>query len=43
MIIIIVKAPNNIEMIRSFVGQCNFFWGHIKDFAVIPEPLFKLT
>jgi hypothetical protein len=30
-------------MIRSFVGLCNFFRTHIKDFAVIAAPLFKLT
>jgi RNase H-like domain found in reverse transcriptase len=25
------------------VGLCNFFWTHIKDFALISAPLFKLT
>jgi hypothetical protein len=25
------------------VGLCNFFWTHIKDFALIAAPLFKLT
>jgi hypothetical protein len=37
------KSPANIKTIRSFVGLCNFFWTHIKDFAVIAAPLFKLT
>jgi Reverse transcriptase (RNA-dependent DNA polymerase)/RNase H-like domain found in reverse transcriptase len=37
------KAPADIKMIRSFVGLCNFFRTHIKDFAVIAAPLFKLT
>jgi hypothetical protein len=30
-------------MVRSFVGLCNFFRTHIKDFAIIAAPLFKLT
>jgi hypothetical protein len=37
------KAPDDIKTIQSFVGLCNFFWTHIKDFAVIAAPLFKLT
>jgi hypothetical protein len=34
------KLPTDIKMIRSFVGLCNFFWTHIKDFALIAAPLF---
>jgi hypothetical protein len=30
-------------MVRSFIGLCNFFWTHIKDFAIIAAPLFKVT
>jgi hypothetical protein len=30
-------------MIRSFVGLCNFFRTHIKDFTLIAVPLFRLT
>ena len=30
-------------MVRSFIGLCNFFWTHIKDFAIIATPLFKVT
>jgi hypothetical protein len=37
------KAPADIKTIRSFVGLCNFFRTHIKDFAIIAAPLFKLT
>jgi hypothetical protein len=37
------KAPADIKTIRSFVGLSNFFRTHIKDFAVIAAPLFKLT
>ncbi len=37
------KAPADVKTIRSFVGLCNFFWTHIKDFAVIAAPLFRLT
>jgi hypothetical protein len=37
------KPPTNIKTIRSFVGLCNFYRTHIKDFALIAAPLFKLT
>jgi hypothetical protein len=30
-------------MVRSFVGLCNFFCTHIKDFAIIAAPLFRVT
>jgi hypothetical protein len=32
-----------VKTIRSFVGLCNFFWTHIKNFAIVAAPLFKLT
>jgi hypothetical protein len=35
--------PTNIKMVRSFVGLCNFFRTHIKDFAIIAAPLFTAT
>jgi hypothetical protein len=38
-----VKPPTDIKAIRSFVGLCNFFRTHIKDFALIAAPLFWLT
>jgi transposase InsO family protein len=37
------KPPTDVKTIRSFVGLCNFFRTHIKDFALIAAPLFKLT
>jgi hypothetical protein len=37
------RAPADVKTIRSFVGLCNFFRTHIKDFAIIAAPLFKLT
>jgi len=37
------QPPTNIKMVRSFVGLCNFFCTHIKDFAIIAAPLFKVT
>ncbi len=30
-------------MVWSFMGLCNFFLTHIKDFAIIAAPLFKVT
>jgi hypothetical protein len=37
------QPPMNIKMLRSFVGLCNFFRTHIKDFAIIAAPLFRVT
>ncbi len=37
------KVPETKEEIKSFVGLCNFFRTHIKDFARICEPLNKAT
>ena len=37
------RPPTDIKTIRSFVGLCNFFRTHIKDFALIAAQLFKLT
>jgi len=36
------KPPTDMKTIRSFVGLCNFFRTHIKDFALITAPLFQL-
>jgi len=37
------KPPTDVKMVRSFLGLCNFFRSHIKDFAIIAAPLFALT
>jgi hypothetical protein len=37
------KPPTDIKTICFFVGLCNFFQTHIKDFALIDAPLFKLA
>jgi hypothetical protein len=37
------KPPTDVKTICSFVGLCNFFWTHIKNFAIIAAPLFRLT
>ncbi len=34
------KPPTDVKTIRSFVGLCNFFRTHIKNFAIIAAPLF---
>jgi hypothetical protein len=36
------KPHTDIKTIRSFIGLCNFFRQHIKDFALIATLLFKL-
>jgi len=37
------KPPTDVKTIHSFVGLCNFFRTHIKHFAIIAAPLFRLT
>ncbi len=37
------QPPTNIKMVRSFVRLRNFFHTHIKDFAIIAAPLFRVT
>jgi len=37
------KPPTDVKTICSFVGLCNFFRTHIKNFAIIATLLFKLT
>jgi hypothetical protein len=37
------KPPTDVKTICSFVGLCNFFRTHIKNFAIIAAPLFCLT
>jgi putative transposase len=35
--------PDNVQRVRQFLGLCNFFRNHIKDFAVRSHPLTVLT
>jgi hypothetical protein len=37
------KPPTDVKTIQSFVGLCNFFCTHIKNFAIIAASLFRLT
>jgi hypothetical protein len=37
------KPPTDVKTMRPFVGHCNFFKTHIKNFAISTAPLFKLT
>ena len=37
------KIPETREEIKSFVGLCNFFRTHIKDFAKLCKPFNKTT
>jgi len=36
------KPPENVKHIRQFLGLCNFFQGHIQNFAQITSPLTNL-
>ncbi|HEY7534112.1 MAG TPA: reverse transcriptase family protein, partial [Nitrospiraceae bacterium] len=36
------KEPTNLREVRAFVGLCNFFRNHIKNFAQLSSPLTKL-
>ena len=38
-----MPPPNNLRQVRQFIGLCNFFRNHIKDFALILQPLHQLT
>ena len=35
--------PNDIKTIRSFIGLCNFFRTHIRNFSMLSAPLTRLT
>ena len=37
------RPPENVKQIRQFLGLCNFFRGHIQNFAQITSPLTHLT
>jgi len=32
-----------MKILRSFIGLCNYFWTHIKYFAIIAAPVFHIT
>ena len=35
--------PNSVQEVRQFLGLCNFFRPHVKNFAQISAPLTALT
>ncbi len=35
--------PDNVQRVRQFLGLCNFYRNHIKDFAIRSHPLTVLT
>lgn len=36
-------VPNTVREVRQFLGLCNFFRNHVKNFAQVSAPLTKLT
>ena len=38
-----MPPPTNQRQVRAFIGLCNFFRNHIKNFALIAQPLHRLT
>jgi hypothetical protein len=37
------EQPTTLRQVRGFVGLCNFFRGHVKNFALLAAPLTRLT
>jgi hypothetical protein len=37
------EPPKNVHEVRQFMGLCNFFRSHVRNFAQIGSPLHKLT
>jgi hypothetical protein len=37
------EPPKTVHQVRQFMGLCNFFKSHIRNFAQIGAPLHKLT
>ena len=38
-----MPPPTNQRQVRAFIGLCNFFRNHIKNFAISAQPLHRLT
>ena len=39
----LATSPNSVREVRQFLGLCNFFRTHVKNFAQISAPLTTLT
>ena len=39
----LAPPPNDIHEVRQFLGLCNFFRGHVRNFAQVTAPLNELT
>ena len=37
------EPPKNVHEVRQFMGLCNFFRSHVRNFAQIGSPLHRLT
>jgi hypothetical protein len=37
------KEPRSLQEVRGFIGLCNFFRAHVKNFAQLSSPLTRLT
>jgi len=37
------KPPSTVKEVRQFLGLCNFFRSHVKNFALVSAPLANLT
>ena len=37
------EPPKSLRQVRGFIGLCNFFRGHVKNFALLSAPLTRLT
>ena len=37
------KPPTNVHQVRQFLGLCNFFRSHVRNFSAIANPLNQLT
>ena len=37
------KPPSPVKEVRQFLGLCNFFRAHVKNFAIVSAPLANLT